>query len=440
MKLKKLVCLLLCVGMMIAALTGCTAKQSDSASVAESTDATAVPETASTEPPAEKTVLSLWDFHTGTEAETIQDMVNRYNASHSDVMIEYSSVNQTDYTTTLVSTAFANGESPDILWVEPGTYNKFVDAGILADLTKYYSDELKADILPSCMDAATADDGKIYTLPFECEILGLFYNIDTLTEAGIQPPKTWTDLQAAAAALTTDSMYGLVLPVENTGYTMFNWWPFMWMNGATVYNADGTLAINSAAMAGALDFWGSFFQNSYSPSSLQYGPWSIDNIGNGVSAMQVGGTYMINSAEAYAEKGINIGVVPLPSPDGSTYYTVAGGQMMGVCSQSKNVDAAADFIFWCFGDTKDTTNVVKWCTEAKFAYPARASVVEQNKATFEQGLRKDFTAFYSTAIPEPQYSPDVTKIVGDMLQNVMFGGMTGAEAAAAAEEQILALK
>ena len=40
-----------------------------------------------------------------------------------------------------------------------------------------------------------------------------------------------------------------------------------------------------------------------------------------------------------------IQVVPLPSPDGKTSQTAAGGQMLGVCSQSENVEAAAEFIF-----------------------------------------------------------------------------------------------
>ena len=444
MSMKKVICLLLCL-MMVAGLCACAAKPAESASEpAESTPADAAQSAA--EPAAEPTteeaepiVLNIWDFHNGSEAEGVQDMVDRYNASHAGVRVEYTSVNQTDYTTTLVTTAFANGECPDILWVEPATYNKFVEAGILADLTAYYSDELLADIRPACIDAATADDGKIYTLPFECETLGLFYNADVLAEAGITPPATWDEMKAAAAALTTDDMYGLVLPVEDTAYTLFNWWPFMWMDQASVYGENGELSINSPEMADALDFWGSFYQNGYCPSSLQDGPWSIDNIGNGVTAMQVGGTYMINAAEAYAEQGVNIGVVPLPSPDGSTYYTVAGGQMIGVCSQSKNVDAAADFIFWCFGDTEDSSNVAKWCTSVKFAYPARKSVVELNKDVFESGLKKEFTAFYDTAIPEPQYSSAVTDIVGDMLQNVMFGGYTGADAAAEAEVQIQAL-
>ena len=62
-----------------------------------------------------------------------------------------------------------------------------------------------------------------------------------------------------------------------------------------------------------MEFWGEFYKKGYCPSSLQDGPWSIDNIANGVAAMQIGGTYMINAAEEYNKNGHNIQVVPLPS-------------------------------------------------------------------------------------------------------------------------------
>ena len=211
----------------------------------------------------EKEKLTLWDFHNGSEAESVQEMVDEYNQSQDKVEIEYSSVNQTDYTTTLVTTAYANGECPDILWVEPATYKKFTEAGMLADLSSYYTDDLKKDILPSFLEAATGDDGKIYTLPFECETLGLFYDADVLKEEGIEPPTTWEELKSAAEKLTTDDRYGIVLPVEKTAYTLFNWWPFMWMDDADIYDADGNVTIGSDNMADALDFWGSFYQNGY---------------------------------------------------------------------------------------------------------------------------------------------------------------------------------
>ncbi len=87
-------------------------------------------------------------------------MINEYNDSQDKVKVEYSSVNQTDYTTTLVTTAYANGECPDILWVEPATFKKFTDADMLADLTEYYSDDLKEDMLPSFLETVTGEMGK----------------------------------------------------------------------------------------------------------------------------------------------------------------------------------------------------------------------------------------------------------------------------------------
>ena len=72
----------------------------------------------------EKEKLTLWDFHTGSEAESVQEMVDEYNQSQDKVEIEYSSVNQTDYTTTLVTTAYANGECLTILWDRTGNLQK----------------------------------------------------------------------------------------------------------------------------------------------------------------------------------------------------------------------------------------------------------------------------------------------------------------------------
>lgn len=381
-----------------------------------------------------KKVVKYWSFHVGGEADYIDEMVDEYNKKQDDVFIDHQVVNQSDYITTLIPTAYANGEAPDIMYVEPSTFTKYAEKGMLADLTPYYTDELKEDMQPAALEAATYN-GKILALPMEMETLGLFYDADKLEEAGIEPPKTWDELSDAAEKLTTNDQYGIVLPVEDSGYTLFNWWPFMWMNGADILNADGNKSVvDSSEMAEALDYWGSFFQKGYAPNSLQIGPWDIGNVGTGVSAMQIGGTYMIAAAENdYSD--VNIQVAPLPAPKGKESITVAGGQKMAINANSDVIDEAADFIFWLYGD-KDISRATKWVTEAKFAYPARLSVVEENKDFFNKGLRADFTAFYDTAIPEPSYNAEVADAVGDMLQDVMFNNTSGADAAKVTQQTI----
>ena len=67
------------------------------------------------------------------------------------------------------------------------------------------------------------------------------------------------------------------------------------------------------------------------------------------------------------------------------------------------------------------------------------SVIDKNKDLVQDGIKATLTEFYDTARPEPQYSSEVTDIMGDTLQSVMFGGSSGADAAQLAQEQIEAL-
>jgi ABC-type glycerol-3-phosphate transport system substrate-binding protein len=410
------------VGSAAALAAGCT-----------TSDATDAPSSDDASGSGEVVTLELWSFYTGSEADFVSAWVDDYNASHDDVQVNHTVVSQTEYTTTLIPTAFANGTAPDILYVEPATFTKYAETDALADLTDYYTEDLKADILPAVLDSATYD-GKLLALPMELETLGLFYDEDLLSAEGIEPPTTWEELSAAAQQLTTEDRYGLVLPVEDSGYTLFNFYPFMWMAGADVTDGDGNYTVDTPEMAEALDFWGSFVSGGYSPTSLQIGPWDVGNIATGVSAMQESGSYAIKATETdYADASIS--AMRLPVPAGGESVTVAGGQKLAVNAASEHVAEAAAFIFSAFG-SDDISLASTWVTEAKFAYPARQSVIDANEDVFDEGLRATFTDFYDTARPEPSYPAVVTEALRTALQDVMFGGSSGADAAAKAQTAI----
>jgi multiple sugar transport system substrate-binding protein len=380
--------------------------------------------------------LVFWDFHsTGNEGKFFEEQVAAYNKVQSNVNIEYVAVNQADYQTTKLPTAFANGEAPDIFFVEPATFMKYAKSGVLADLTKYFPEGVMADFQPSFIEAVKYDN-QILALPFESDLLGLYYNKDMLKNAGVAVPKTWDELKAAAKKLNTGKVAGLVLPTDKGPYTNFNFYPFLWQAGGDVLSKDETKsAFNSPAAAKALDFWGSFFKDGVAPTKLQLGPWDIGNLGTGTTAMQVMGTWGISDVET-KYKDMPIDVAPLPYPSDGKAVTVAGGQKMAVNAKSKNVDESAKFIMWLFGD-KDTTRAVKWATEAKFAYPARKSVIDANKEIYSKGLRKTFTEqIFPSAIPEPRLAGEVVDIIGDTLQKVSFNNISGADAAKETDDAI----
>lgn len=382
----------------------------------------------------EKIKLSFWDFHTDAEKEFFQQLVNEYNASQDKVVIETSFFNQGDYTTTKLPTAFANEEGPDIFMISPGDFMKFAKAGIMADLTPYFPAGAKEDFVPASLDAVTVDN-KILALPFELELLGLYYNKEMLKQANVEVPKTWDELLDAARKLKTDKVAGLVLPPDKGPYFNFIWYPFLWQQGGDVLNKEGTQStFNTPEVAKALDFWGTFFKEGLSPSKLQIGPWDIENLGNKSAAMQVVGTWAINMAETKF-KDVPIDVAPLPIPEGGKAATDAGGWKFAVNARGKHVEEAAKFVMWAFAD--DPARALKWCTEVKFAYSPRKSVVEKGKEIYSKGMRKVFTEqIYETAIPEPRYSAEVMDAVGEAMQSVMFQNVSGAEAAKIADAKI----
>jgi multiple sugar transport system substrate-binding protein len=403
---------------------------SDSGGGSESATASAKPTTAN----AKKVKLKFWDFHTEKEEQFFKELTAEYNKTHPNVEIEYSTFNQADYTTTKLPTAFASGDGPDIYMMSPGEFTKFANSGLMADLAPYFPPGAKEDFLPASLEAVTVG-GKILALPFEMELLGLYYNDDMLKKAGVAVPKTWDELYEAAKKLKTDKIAGLVLPPDKGPYFNFLWYPFLWQQGGNVLNAEGTKStFNTPETAKALDFWGRFFKEGLSPTKLQQGPWEIDHLGNKTAAMQVVGTWAINRAEENF-KDVPIKVAPLPIPAGGKPATDAGGWKFAVNAESKNKEEAAKFIMWAFAE--DTVRALKWCTEIKFAYSPRQSVVKAGQEIYNKGMRKVFTEeIYSSAIPEPRYPSQVLDIVGDAMQTVMFGKSDGATAAKDADPKI----
>lgn len=381
----------------------------------------------------EKIQLSFWDFHTDAEQTFFENLVKEYNASQDRVEIVYSTSNQGDYTTTKLPVAFASGAGPDIYMISPGDFMKFAQSGYMQDLTSYFPEGVKEDFLPASLDAVTVD-GKIYALPFELELLALYYNEEMLKQANVEVPKTWDELLEAARKLTTDKVAGLILPADKGPYFNFIWYPFLWQNGGNVLSDDGkTSTFNTPEVAESLEYWGTFFREGLTPTKLQQGPTEIDNIGNGTAAMQVVGTWAINRAEeVFSDVPIN--VAPIPYPANGKPATDAGGWKFAVNANSKNVDEAAKFVMWAFASEPE--RALEWVTEIKFAYSPRKSVVEAGQEIYSKGMRKVFTEeIYDSAIPEPRYPGQILDIVGDALQEVMYG-KSGKEAAEAAHEKI----
>ncbi len=140
--------------------------------------------------------------------------------------------------------AIAAGSVPDVVQLEIHATCTFASRGALLPLDELMAKsahDRKEDFLPVLTNTACA--GKTYAIPFNRSVPILYYNRDRFVKAGIQsPPKTWTELAAAAIKLSGDEPNGKVY-----GFMPINqWWFFQsmtWSAGGDILSPDMKRAV-----------------------------------------------------------------------------------------------------------------------------------------------------------------------------------------------------
>ncbi|OCT12581.1 hypothetical protein A8709_32720 [Paenibacillus pectinilyticus] len=372
--------------------------------------------------PVKQKELKFWTHYKDTDPEQkwFQQMGQQYTDTvDKSVKITVESVPFDDYIGSKLISAFAAGEGPDNFLVAPPNMMKYYNAGILKDLTPYISPEAKKDFSPTAFDVTTVDS-KIYGIPYESDLIGLYYDKDLFDKNGLKPPTTWDELKAAATKLKTDKKAGITFEVKASDFEVFMFSPFLWTTGADVFTADRKhSALDSEGVIKALKFWRDLMQSGLVNQKPSRGADDIGIIAEGETAMQVDGSWVMGNLESkYADK--KIGVVPIPIPAGGKKATVAGGWKVVASAQSKNAEDAAKFAAWLFASS-DPARSVAWDSQVKFAFPVRQSVLAQAKPVFDKGLRKDFTDnILGTEKAEMRITPEVSKILIDMIQKAMY--------------------
>src|SRR3954452_20595463 len=135
--------------------------------------------------------LSILDYYTDNPGKTQVDTMLKACATAAGVP----KVNHTDVPgPTLIQKVLQQASSktlPDVLMLDNPDIQQIADAGALAPLGDF---GINADgYAPGPVSAATYD-GQLYGLQPGANTLAIFYNKDVLAKAGVQPPKTWSEL------------------------------------------------------------------------------------------------------------------------------------------------------------------------------------------------------------------------------------------------------
>lgn len=154
---------------------------------------------------AKKTVtVEIWHTYNGKQAETLNDIANRFNASQNNYFVDVKNQDYSGFADTVYN-AVANGIGPSIIFNYGTTAVDYANEGLAIDITKYIEQDSKKgdnqmknliESLPEAMqtDVLGFEDGGIYYLPGCTTGPVFFYNKTIFEELGLNPPTNWDEL------------------------------------------------------------------------------------------------------------------------------------------------------------------------------------------------------------------------------------------------------
>ena len=282
--------------------------------------------------------LTALDYYTdepahGDTQKRLSDCAAKVNAT-----ITQQSVPSGQYNAKVLQ-AISTKTLPDVLMVNNPDLPQFAKTGALADLSN-----LKVNtkaFMPSVLGAGKYK-GTLYGLAPNVNTLALFYNKKMLSDAGVQVPKTWADLEAAAAKLTSGSTYGLAYAAASGTEGEWTFVPFLWSNGGS--QAD----LTSKASEDALTYYTGLALKGYvSKSAVNWTQADAkDQFAAGKAAMMINGPWQIPALKQV--KGLDWSTTTIPVPkDGMKPVAPLGGELWTVPKSNPDKEARSASIVQC---------------------------------------------------------------------------------------------
>jgi multiple sugar transport system substrate-binding protein len=242
----------------------------------------------------------------------------------------------------------AGGQLPDVLNVPFTEPQGLIARKQVADLTKALKDDgLMDDLNPNVLKIAQDRSGNVFAVPTAAYSVGLVYNRDLFTKAGLdpdKPPATWDELRADAkqiAQKTGQAGYAQ-MTTKNTGGWMFTTQTYAF--GGSIENEDGSKAsFDDAPSRAALQL---LHDMKWVDKSMgQAVLYDIDGISKAFAAGKIG-MYM-SAPDAYHTlvdtnglKASALGIGPMPQ-QGGDHGTLTGGSVQIVSPTTTDAEKAA---------------------------------------------------------------------------------------------------
>lgn len=383
--------------------------------------------------PAEQTVVRLSGWASSpAETALLESLLYKFSVENPGITVKYEPITG-DYKQALL-TAIASGTEPDIFYLDIFWWQELAKNEVLMPLDDLMASTktAKGDFIPTLMEAFTYK-GKLYAIPKDFNTLGLFYNKDLFTKAGVAEPTddwTWDELKDAAAKLSApaNNIYGMGVPADPGRFPIF-----AFQNGGNIMNGDfSDTELDSDKTVGAAEFYTGFKADGSGalPSDVGEG-WQGTVFGKGQFAMVYEGGWLIPYLKS-SFPNTNYGVVVPPAGpggEGNLIFTVG----WGMSANTKNAEAAWKVIDFLTNEASQTQVL-----ESGFALPSRVALQDSEylknnpaSAAIFRGASQGAKPFFWGSV-----GSDVNDQMSKALERIYKEGATAADSFANGAKEV----
>jgi multiple sugar transport system substrate-binding protein len=371
------------------------------------------------------------------DTDVVESLLPDFEKQYPNVDIQIEALPYDQMRDRLVSSFLAAEPTYDMIIVDNPWMYDFATGGFLQPLDdrieaiEGYDFEDFSEPLRSIAEV----EGETFGVPFYNYGLALIYRRDLYEQAGLEPPETLEDLQAAAEELTSGDRAGIAMQPQR-GYKVFEeWGNFLFGAGGEIQDEEGNVVLDSPEAREALDTYIQMYEESAPDNSLN---WAFDeairSAQNDGAAQLVSYNWVLPTLNKEGQEAGNFDIAEVPGGK-----AVLGAWYWAIPENSAAPDAAWAFISWITSKEQEKARVIEG------GAPVRNSVLEDPEVA-QKGFGEDY---YTTVqqilddaapLADGPNAEEMIQVVGEELNAAVAGQKSVdeaiSEAASRAEETL----
>ncbi|KIL42502.1 hypothetical protein SD70_01015 [Gordoniibacillus kamchatkensis] len=318
----------------------------------------------------------VWGAYPIAHGNERQELIDKFQEKYPNIKVTLQELpSNTDTMRQLLTTQIGGGsETPDVYLGDVIWPAQFAEAQLAMPLDKYLPKSFFDRFATGLVDGASYK-GNIYAAPFFVDSGLLYYRKDLLEKEGLQPPKTWEEVQKYGQLLQQkgDVKFGFVWQGASYEGLTCDFMEYLTSAGGKVMSADGKPTFDSPESRKAIHFMKGLIDSGVSPKSVVtfHENEAMDAFNAGAAAFLRNWDYAWFSAnDPRSSKVVDkVGVMTLPKFEGGEKgFATIGGYNLQVNPHTKNLAASLAFIDFLTGE------------EAQSLLATKYSIVPTNKA------------------------------------------------------------